>query len=278
MKPTPPENDQLPRLEHTLQRLRAQVLLSWEKEKRLLSWYGLHDGMSVLEVGSGPGFFTSQLLTALPTSPITCIDTNAVFLAQARQLLPVEALPRIHFVEESILTNDLPEQTFDVAIARFVFQHLASPIAAAQAIWRVLKPGGKLIIINVDDALFGIIHPPIPELSPALQAYEQAQARREGDRHIGRHLWRILKQANFLPLALDTIAFHSDELGIEAFREHLAPERFAPLVEAGFLSHDEFAGACAGVSRFFASPEHFVLMLWLVACGQKNAPVEHEKQ
>ncbi|MBV9231842.1 MAG: class I SAM-dependent methyltransferase [Chloroflexi bacterium] len=117
MKSSDAENNQAARLTRTLNRLRAQTLLSWKQEQRLLSSYGLHDGMSVLEVGSGPGFFTKQLLTLLPTSQITCVDTDPVFLAQAQQMLSTEALSRVHFVESSILTANLPEQTFDIAIA-----------------------------------------------------------------------------------------------------------------------------------------------------------------
>ena len=271
-------HDQGASLERTLKRLRAQTQLGWAQEKQLLSRYGLQDGMSVLEVGSGPGFFTERLLTLLPTSQITCVDKDPVFVAQAKLLLPTEELSRVHFVEASILTSDLPAQTFDVALARFVFQHLDAPVAAAQAIWRLLKPGGKLIIIDSDDALFGIIHPPLPELALLLDAYAQAQARRGGNRYVGRQLWRILAQAGFLPQALDTLTLHSDELGIAAFQEHLNPERFIPLVQAGLLAEEVFTQAQASAERFFASPERFILMLWLVACGQKPATVDDEIQ
>ncbi len=222
----------------------------------------------VLEVGSGPGFFTEQLLAWLHSSPITCIDIDPMFLEHARHLLLSQA-HRVRFVEASILASDLPERTFDVVIARFVFQHLPEPVAAAQAIWHLLKPGGKLIIIDSDDALYGIVHPPVPELTLILEKYGELQARRGGDRLIGRKLGRLLAQAGFLPRALDAIAFHSDELGIEAFREYLNPERFAPLVKAGLLSEEQFAQARASAERFFASPERFIMMLWLMAYGER---------
>ncbi|HLW00009.1 MAG TPA: methyltransferase domain-containing protein [Ktedonobacterales bacterium] len=271
-----PERDQPSQATRLLNRLHAQTLLSWKQEQRLLSWYGLQDGMSVLEAGSGPGFFTAQLVQMLPASEITCVDTNAAFLAHAKQLLPAQVHHRVRLVEASILSPSLPEQTFDFAIARFLFQHLASPVEAAQTIWRLLKPGGKLVIIDSDDALFGLIHPPVPELPLILERYGQAQAMRGGNRQIGRHLWRILRQAGFLPQALDTIAFHSDELGLEAFQEPLAPSRFAPLVQAGLLPEDVFASAQMSADRFFASPERFILLLHLCACGQRPAHLEVE--
>ena len=48
--------------ETEIQRLKAQVILSWEKEACTLKWFGLTDGMNVLEAGSGPRFFTEKLL------------------------------------------------------------------------------------------------------------------------------------------------------------------------------------------------------------------------
>ena len=55
-------------LDRELQRLGAQALFLWEKERRALAGYGLRDGMSLLELGSGPGFVTEQLLAWLPIS------------------------------------------------------------------------------------------------------------------------------------------------------------------------------------------------------------------
>ena len=42
-------------VESEIERLRAQVLLSWDAEERALRRLGLRDGMEVLELGCGPG-------------------------------------------------------------------------------------------------------------------------------------------------------------------------------------------------------------------------------
>src|SRR5579884_4216558 len=38
-------------LDREMERLRSQALQTWPKEVRMLDWYGLRDGMSVLELG-----------------------------------------------------------------------------------------------------------------------------------------------------------------------------------------------------------------------------------
>ena len=42
------------------------------------------------------------------------------------------------------MTMDLPDDTFDFAFARFVFQHLRDPSGALAEIRRVLKPAASL--------------------------------------------------------------------------------------------------------------------------------------
>ena len=64
-------------------RLRTQVLLSWKKEARTLAWFGMQDGMSVLELGSGPGFVTEQLLEMLPGSQVTTLEIDPELISKA---------------------------------------------------------------------------------------------------------------------------------------------------------------------------------------------------
>jgi ubiquinone/menaquinone biosynthesis C-methylase UbiE len=256
-------------LERNIQRLRAQALISWEKEARTLGWFGLRDGMSVLELGSGPGFVTERLLTLLPNSSITAIEINPTFIQRAKAYLQDKADGHWRIIKASVMETGLPDNSFDFAVARFLFQHLPDPISAAKETLRVLKPGGKLAIIDSDDGLFGIIDPAMPQLQPLLETYGRAQAARGGNRLIGRQLWRILEAAGFGNLDLEAIAFHSDALGLDAFSQHLNAERFAPLVKAGLLSEQDLAAAHAAQKQFFATPDAYVLMLWLMACGEK---------
>ncbi len=81
-----------------IQRLRDQALLFWEREARNLEWFGLRDGMSVLEVGSGPGFVTGRLLDMLPNSAITAIDIDPLMIERARAYLGNRGGDRLHLI------------------------------------------------------------------------------------------------------------------------------------------------------------------------------------
>ena len=252
-----------------IQRLAAQARLGWEKEERTLSWFGLKDGMSLLELGSGPGFITEPLLTLLPNSHITCLEIDPALIKHAEQYLQNKADNRVHFIEGSVMDTRLADNSIDFAYARLLFQHLPDPIGATKEIWRVLKPGGKLVIYDIDDEIFGLIQPPIPEFPSILEKYGQAQSARGGNRHIGRSLWRILNTAGFNNLDLEVVASHSDNIGIEPFLPQIDPDRLLPLVKFGMMSEQELEQIRVSRTKFLESPEPYILNLALMICGEK---------
>lgn len=252
-----------------IERLAAQAHSGWDKESRTLSWFGLKDGMSVLELGSGPGCITEQLLTLVPSSPITCVEIDRTLLEQAEQQLHYKAKERVRFVEGSVMDTHLESNQFDFAYARFLFQHLPESIDAAKEIWRVLKPGGKLVICDIDDELFGLFEPALPTFTPVLEAFGQAQAARGGNRSIGRKLWRILTTAGFCAIDMEVVASHSAESGVEPFLRHIQPDRMRSLVEGGLLSAEELERFGAALTAWAALPDAYTLWLSLMICGVK---------
>ena len=252
-----------------IQRLAAQARSGWDKESRTLSWFGLKDGMSVLELGSGPGFITEQLLALVPTSPITCLEVDPALLAQAEQYLHEKASHRVRFAQGSVMDTRLEANQFDCAYARFLFQHLPDPDGAAREIWRILKPGGKLIIHDIDDELFGLFEPALPEFAPVLEAFGQGQAARGGNRYIGRKLSRILNIAGFCAIDLEVVGSHSADSGVEPFLRHINPDRMLSLVERGLLSEEDLERFRAALTAWAALPDAYTLWLSLMLCGEK---------
>ena len=257
------------RLHADADRLKAQVGLSWSKEAGGLARLGLRDGMSILEVGSGPGYFSELLLVGLPGSRLTAVELDPVMCGIAREHLGERFAGRCDVVESSILQLDVPSDTFDFAIARFVFQHLAAPDLALLEIGRLLKPGGTLAILDIDDEIGGMVLPRSEAFTVMGRKVRQVQAARAGDRNIGRKLWRLLAEAGYTELGLDTLVFHSDELGLQAFLPQYDPARYFPFVVSDGLTIDEFRNYQQAYAAFVASPEAYVLQLSLLASGKK---------
>jgi len=229
--------------------------------------------MSILEVGSGPGFITQRLLDEFPHATIVCVELDSEMATFARATLaPKYPAQRWHIVEASILNTDLEDDSVDFALARYVFQHLSAPDLAATEILRVLKPAGPLAVLDIDEGVGGFVVPSVPAFEIVSEKVRRTQARCGGDREIGRRLWRTLAEAGYDSLCLDALAFHSDELGLAAFAPQYDPRRYRAFVQEGSLTEEELEQYRQAYERFFSPlPDAFILQIALLASGRKPA-------
>ena len=77
---------------------------------------------------------------------VTAVDFSAGMLAKARQKAGADA---VTFVEHDI-TRPLPfaDATFDCVVAQFVITLVANPEQVLSECHRVVKPGGRIILVN----------------------------------------------------------------------------------------------------------------------------------
>lgn len=255
-------------LDYELNRLREQALSSWPKEARTLAWYGLQDGMSVLEPGAGPGFITEQLLSMLPNSQITVVERDPVLAEKATAYLQGTHDGRLQIIEASIMDTGLPDNAFDFAYARYLFQHLPDPVGAAKEILRVLKPGGKLVIADPDEKLHIWDPQEEPEVAAIGERYIEKHAAQGGNRHVGRRLPRILRDAGFINLDTEALVRHSDALGIDNVFPKNDPSFLQADVESGLITEEEKALLIKSGDDFYAG-DPLVQLIVLMACGEK---------
>jgi len=258
-------------VEGEIERLEAQAALTFEKELFLLRALGLPDEMSILEVGSGSGSITKRLVEEFPSSKIIALEPDPVLRNASLERFPPQELSsgRITLLDGSCENIPLPSETVDLAVVRFVFQHLADPILAARELLRVVKPGGRIVVIDFDGELWGLSSPHNPELMPIHARVFAAQSQRGGNRYIGRHLPKILSAAGYVQVALYPFAVSSDEIGIEAFAPIIGPENLLPHVENGLVSMSEYSRVLRSYQRFIEDPTHTVLSLGYLATGVK---------
>lgn len=251
-----------------MDRLRAQVALSWPREARLLTWMGVPTARAITELGCGPGYVTSRLLDLAPEAHITAVDVDAALVSLARQRLgPMERVTLAVASADSVPVEDASQ---DAVIARLLLQHLDHPEDVLGEALRILRPGGRMFVIDIDAELHGIAHPRHPHVAPIYGKAARLQAARGGNRRIGRRLWRLLTEAGFEDVQLDSFVYHSDDVGVEAFDPHLNPSRLAPAVEAGLITIHEYAAVQESYRRFRAAPDAYVLLEGLMASGMKG--------
>jgi ubiquinone/menaquinone biosynthesis C-methylase UbiE len=252
-----------------LKRLYRFANLNWPKEARALQLLGLTDGMSVLEVGSGPGFYTELLSGLVPNGQITGVEIDRSLIAHAEDYLAQRAASPVSFVETSVLDTGLPAGQFDFATARLVFQHIPDQAAALREILRLLKPGGTLVLIDVDYRAANLVYPVHDPIVQILEKTAQLHTLRGGDPHVGRRLWRLLEHNGFEVVDLEAVALHSGTKGIEWAATQFDPDRLLPFVENGLLPREEWQAVRDAVDQVLADPESFYLNVMLLAGGRK---------
>lgn len=259
--------DELRGTDSEIERLRLQAELTWEAEARVLQRMGMRDGIELLEIGCGPGFVTRKLTQMLEASTITALDPDPAMIARAAALLGAMTEDRVRLVGAPIEASGLPHNSFDFALARYVFQHLEDPTATAAAVMELLRPGGTVAVIDVDVELWGIAEPAHPEVQAIYAKAARAYAGRGRDQLVGRRLWRILAAAGFENLQLDAFVAHSDAAGVDAFAFHMDPDRLRPLAAEGIISAEELDVLRRATQSFLAAPDAYVLTIGLVVSG-----------
>jgi len=106
-------------------------------------------GLSLLDVGSNRGSFARAFLETAPTARITCIEPDE------RVAESCGDLPRAELIHCRIEDAQLRDDSFDIVHSCHTLEHLASPAATLADHWRVLKPGGLLVLDVPNVALLG---------------------------------------------------------------------------------------------------------------------------
>jgi ubiquinone/menaquinone biosynthesis C-methylase UbiE len=102
---------------------------------------------SVLESAPGPGYFAIEL-AKLGNYEITGLDISETFVEIARANAAKAGVP-VDFRRGNASNMPFGEKTFDFLLCRAAFKNFTEPKRALQEMYRVLKPGGQALIIDL---------------------------------------------------------------------------------------------------------------------------------
>ncbi|OBI95521.1 methyltransferase type 11 [Mycobacterium sp. 1465703.0] len=156
----------------------------------------LKPGMSVLDVGCGPGTITADLAARVAPGPVTAVDQAADVLDVARTEVEQRDLSNVSFATADVHHLEFADDTFDVVHAHQVLQHVADPVAALREMRRVCAPDGIVAARDADYAGF-IWHPQPPALDLWRDLYQRVTRANRGEPDAGRRLLSWAQQAGF---------------------------------------------------------------------------------
>jgi SAM-dependent methyltransferase len=98
---------------------------------------GVEAGQTVLDVGSGPGALTSELVRRVGADNVAAVDPSPPFVAALR-----DRLPDIDVRTAAAEDLPFPDDTYDAAVAELVVHFMSDPVRGLQEMARVTRQGG----------------------------------------------------------------------------------------------------------------------------------------
>ncbi|MEX0612331.1 MAG: class I SAM-dependent methyltransferase [Pirellulales bacterium] len=108
---------------------------------------------SILDVGSGAGQIAGHLLEfADPDARIVCIDLSHAMLCRARRRLNSD---RPTYVAADLANLPFADRSFDGVTCGYVLEHLPDPSVGLSELARVLRSGGRMLLLTTEDNFAG---------------------------------------------------------------------------------------------------------------------------
>lgn len=154
--------------------------------------------MHILDVGCGPGTITADLAALAAQGQVIGLDNAPEVLELARSLATDRGLDNIQFVNGDINALGFPDNTFDIAHANQVLQHLGDPVQALREMHRVVKSGG-LVAVREADFEGMIWYPELEGIADWRRLYCKVARSNGGEPNAGRRLHAWARQAGIKP-------------------------------------------------------------------------------
>jgi ubiquinone/menaquinone biosynthesis C-methylase UbiE len=109
---------------------------------------GVTAGQTAADIGAGTGFVTEGL--AQRGLRVIAVDQSEAMLAEMRRKFGARIDARLGGAEHL----PVPDESVDHAFANMYLHHVEEPPRAIKEMARILKPGGKLVITDLDEHPF----------------------------------------------------------------------------------------------------------------------------
>ncbi len=175
--------------------------------RRRLDLLKIPKGARALDAGAGTGA-VARIIAELvgPEGSVVAFDASEERLALGRRIAAEQGVGNLSFEKGDLYAPPFSPASFDFVWSEFVFEYLADPDRVLKNLAALVRPGGKLVIADLDGN--GIFHDPMPPAFEATLARLVAGLGDSFDPHAGRRLYGRFVRAGLTPAAVHVLPYH----------------------------------------------------------------------
>jgi ubiquinone/menaquinone biosynthesis C-methylase UbiE len=200
-----------------------------EQRRIVRAALGLKPDQDILDIGSGPGFLACEMAEAVgPGGSVRGIDSSDAMLSAARRRTPATGSAPVEFGPGQATGLPFPDGVFDVVTSTQVYEYVHDVPAALTEAHRVLRPGGRLLVLDTDWDTIAWRSGDADRMRTILAAWDEHLA----DPYLPRRLTSLLTQTGFtvthrsaIPLFNAGYDPHTFSAGLIGFIEAFVPGR-----------------------------------------------------
>lgn len=249
-----------------MKRLDSQIDLFWQKERIFYDKFNMGNNLHIIDLGCGTGYLIHKLSQEYPLSVFTGVEQDPLLVQAATSRLQNNSSV-VQIINSPIEQFDPQSERFDIAILRLVLEHVPDPLLVLNKIVSILKPEGRIIVIDNDFEYHLSTFPQIEELKELYKAYRESRMNDGGDPCIGRRLPDLLKQAGFSQIDLDILSAHSRQIGDSPFLSSEGGGIPSRLAKSGFLQESVFHSLVRKWKEMLENPDHSLYRQLFAASG-----------
>lgn len=221
---------------------RRQVLLALD----------LKEGESVLDVGSGPGLAAREIAEAVgPRGRVRGVDISEPMLEISRGRCKDQ--PWVRFERAEATELPFEEGEFDAALSTQVLEYVEDVPRALAELYRVLAPGGRVLILDTDYASL-VLHTENPErLRRILAAWDEHFVHPD----LPRRLSPLLREAGFEIARREAIPMFNAEYRPDTFGHGVTGIMAAFVAGRKGVTREEAEGWARELEELGARGEYF---------------------